>query len=399
MLHRVNMASSNLTIHENEVCTFTVHKQSPYSWVLLSTLFIWSISSLPTPLVAKASCQNYHFTELQDTIRKVLFSSAELTGNGCYRIPAITKALNGDLLAIADMRMEHCGDLRSHHDINLVLRRSDDNGLSWGLPQILVDYPEGISASDPSFIVDPVNERIHLFFNKMDHLLAPAIYEHMVMYSDNHGLSWSRPRNISGEIVQPEWRKDFVFITSGNGFCSEDGILFHTLVHVDFGVKVFYSDDMGTTWKTKESVITPADESKIIIFPDGQWWINSRVNGRGFRVVHRSIDEGMTWDSSIDSSMVDPGCNAALLFTKDGQRELLFVVNAYHSFERVNLTLHISDDRGVNWKRHRVINEGKSAYSSMVSQERDMIGILAETGEYQTIEYFRIPLPWIERLE
>src|SRR5690606_32818844 len=75
---------------------------------------------------------------------------------------------NGDVIASIDERVPGCADLRGSRDINIVLRRSTDNGDSWTDVETVVDFPEGQSASDPSMIVDQEMGDIFLFYNYMD---------------------------------------------------------------------------------------------------------------------------------------------------------------------------------------------------------------------------------------
>ena len=77
-------------------------------------------------------------------------------GIACYRIPSIIMAPNGDLITAIDERVPSCADLRDNKNINLIIRRSADNGKSWTPIETVVDYPQGQSASDPSMIVDRV---------------------------------------------------------------------------------------------------------------------------------------------------------------------------------------------------------------------------------------------------
>ena len=52
-----------------------------------------------------------------------------LNGSQCYRIPSIIATHRGTLLAFAESRLGGCGDQGTH---NLVVRRSSDNGATWG---------------------------------------------------------------------------------------------------------------------------------------------------------------------------------------------------------------------------------------------------------------------------
>ena len=70
----------------------------------------------------------------------------------CYHMPSLTMAPDGTLLAVIDERVADGSDLGTNRNINLVLRRSSDNGDSWSDLESLVDYPDGRSASDPSLM-------------------------------------------------------------------------------------------------------------------------------------------------------------------------------------------------------------------------------------------------------
>src|SRR5690606_32983134 len=49
-------------------------------------------------------------------------------GYACYRIPALVKTKEGNLLAFAEARKDNCAD---DGNIDMVLRRSMDNGETW----------------------------------------------------------------------------------------------------------------------------------------------------------------------------------------------------------------------------------------------------------------------------
>src|SRR6266542_3973240 len=49
-------------------------------------------------------------------------------GYSCFRIPAIVRSKKGTLLAFAEARKNSCAD---NGDINLVVKRSMDNGITW----------------------------------------------------------------------------------------------------------------------------------------------------------------------------------------------------------------------------------------------------------------------------
>ena len=114
----------------------------------------------------------------------------------CYRIPAITTAPDGSLIAAIDERVPSCGDLKCgdlkwSRDINIVMRRSTDGGRTWSPIRKVVDFPDGQSASDPSLITDTVSGTVFLFYNYMDHDAAKDVYFFHVMRSTDSQTSSS----------------------------------------------------------------------------------------------------------------------------------------------------------------------------------------------------------------
>jgi Neuraminidase (sialidase) len=65
-----------------------------------------------------------------------LFFTGQKEGVSCFRIPAIVTAPNGDLVAAIDERVPSCGDLKFSKDINIAIRISKDNGLTWDQQQL-----------------------------------------------------------------------------------------------------------------------------------------------------------------------------------------------------------------------------------------------------------------------
>ncbi|MBE0674905.1 MAG: exo-alpha-sialidase [Bacteroidales bacterium] len=321
----------------------------------------------------------------------VIFSKGNPEGVACYRIPSLVTAPNGDLIAVADERVPSCGDLKWSRDINLVIRRSSDNGRSWSATEKVVDFPDGQSASDPSMIVDEITGDIFLFYNYMDHDREKDVYYlHYVRSSDN-GKTWSSPIDITDQITTTEWKYDFKFITSGRGTQLRSGRLLHTIVNLEKGLHLFGSDDHGNSWFLIDSPIKPADESIVTELTDGTLMVNSRVNGAGMRYVHTSGDGGFTWETEPDTMLPDPGCNAGLIrYTQPGNRkpgrQLLFI-NANSPTSRENITLQTSSDEGNTWNEIATIYKGSAAYSAITVMKRGSVGILYERNDYGEIVF------------
>jgi len=276
-----------------------------------------------------------------------LFGPELKSGVACYRIPALITAKDGTLIAVADERIGTCKDLGGNDDINLVMRRSKDNGKTWTPIETIINLPKGQSASDASLFSDRETGEVLMLFNYMDLVNQKGRYRFHLMRSKDAGKTWTRPEDITDQIIRPEWQNDFQFITSGSGIQTRSGWLLHTLVNVSRQSGwVFGSVDHGKTWRLFPGEMNPADESKIAELSDGRWMVNARVNKTGHRYIHTSDDNGLTWKSAAERQLEDPGCNAALLMlSRQGGTKMLFT-NLNNPRERQNLSLWVSTASG-----------------------------------------------------
>ena len=94
-------------------------------------------------------------------------------GIACYRIPSLVVMANGDLLALAEARVNNCLDHGG--PIRIVARISSDNGETWGpltevARNVLPDGTEQV-AQNPSPVVDLMDPnhpegKVVVMFNK-----------------------------------------------------------------------------------------------------------------------------------------------------------------------------------------------------------------------------------------
>ena len=328
----------------------------------------------------------------QDFQFQNLFDASFSQNIACYRIPSLISTNNEILIAAIDERNKSCSDLKWNRDINIVIRKSNDQGKTWSKIEKIIDFPIGQSASDPSMIVDRFTNEIFLFFNYMDLDNAKDVYRLMLIKSLDEGENWSKPIDITNQITKKEWRNDFMFITSGRGTQTKEGTLLHCLVNLNNGTHVFGSNDHGKNWFLFETPLKPGDESKIVELTNGNWLVNSRVNSNGFRYSHLSKNNGLTWESYKNNDLIDPGCNASILNYDDN---FLLFSNAHNSSSRKNLSISLSKDSGKNWIKSKTIYSGESAYSSMIKLKNGDIGLFFEKDNYTKNVFVRVPVSWI----
>ncbi|OHB56425.1 MAG: hypothetical protein A2Y12_06225 [Planctomycetes bacterium GWF2_42_9] len=100
----------------------------------------------------------------------------------CYRIPSIVRTNNGTLLAVAEGRVDGCGD---KGNIDIVVKRSTNNGASWG-STILIDSFGSARLHNPCPVVNKNTGRVYVFYCVDANTIA-------YKYNDNNGANgyWS----------------------------------------------------------------------------------------------------------------------------------------------------------------------------------------------------------------
>jgi sialidase-1 len=316
-----------------------------------------------------------------------------MAGYECFRIPAIIKAKNGDLVAFAEARKSSCSDTG---DIDLVMRRSSDGGKSWSALSVLWDDGNNV-CGNPAPVVERKSGTIFLLLTwnlGSDHerdiiaLKSKDTRRVYVTKSTDHGLSWERPKEFTSTTKLESWTWYATGPVHGIQLQHNKkfkGRLMIPCDHIEADTKhyyshIIYSDDKGKSWQLGGS--TPqhqVNECAIAELPNGDLMLNMRNYDRENknRKVSISKDGGATWSElKNDPSLIEPICQGSLL----GHKDALFFSNPASKEARVNMTLRRSKDGGHTWDSSIVINEGPSAYSDLVMINDKLIGILYEGG-------------------
>ncbi|MCX5768381.1 MAG: sialidase family protein [Gemmatimonadetes bacterium] len=335
-----------------------------------------------------------------------------VSGEGAphYRIPALIVTTAGTVLAAYDARPT-LNDLPSN--ISLVLRRSTDNGRTWGVPIIVRRDTAPNGYGDPSLLVDDSTKRIFLFHaagvlqgffgsHTGNDEANPNILQADVSFSDDDGLTW-RHRRITNQIKRPAWGG--LFASSGAGIQLKRGAHAGRLVQ-QYVIRIngavwaasAFSDDHGDSWRMGTPIGPGADENKAVELADGRLMLNSRA--KPVRKIAWSNDGGESWSGWRDEpQLTDPANNGAIIrYAPDGaptarESHWLLFSNTEHPSERRNLVLKLSCDDGSTWPVRTVVDAGPAAYSTIAILRDGALGVLYERGDYATITFVHQPLP------
>ncbi len=347
-----------------------------------------------------------------------------------YRIPAIIKAPNNDLLAFCEGRVNSSSDFGN---IDIVMKRSSDNGNTWSPIYIVANY-DSLQAGNPAPVVDLTDPafpkgKIYLFYNTGNNFESEVrkglgVREVWYITSIDNGITWSKGVNITTQTHRPnqikfnplyhfdeDWRSyantpgHALQITSGlykgRIYISANHSVGEPKNHFnDYAAHGFYTDDHGRSFKLSESVNIPgSNESTAAELSNNGLLMNARnQNGEiKSRLTAISHNGGANWDTTyFDTQLPDPVCEGSILNigVKDKKQVLAFV-NAADTKNRNNLTLRISFDEGKTWAKNILVDASKeekemannSAYSDIVLLKKNNIGILYEKDNYSKIVF------------
>lgn len=341
-----------------------------------------------------------------------------------FRIPGLATTKRGTLIGVYDVRKRSGGDLPG--DIEVGMSRSVDGGQTWDPMQIIMDM-----GNDPKWRYDGIGDPAVLVDQSTGAIWVAATWSHgdrswrgsgpgltpeqtgqlMLARSDDDGVTWSQPINITKQIKKPEW--SFILQGPGKGITMQDGtIVFaaqyqdppnatdkvaHRLPHST----IIYSKDHGQTWNVGTGAVDDTTESQVVEVEPGVLMLNCRYNRKSARVVMTTQDMGQTWQKhpTSERSLIEPGsCMASLIDVdqevgKSAGQWLLFS-NPDSTRQRSHITIKASPDRGATWpKQHRLLlDEDKGAgYSCMSMIDEKTVGILYE-GSQAHMTFQRIPL-------
>jgi len=359
--------------------------------------------ALALPFVSKAE-ERRAFLEKQD-----LFVAGE-HGYKLYHIPGLLVTSKGTILAWCEAR-ENGGDWDK---IDLLMRRSEDEGETWqphvnvtvvpddvkmndASPKAKEGDADAITVNNPVLIADR-DGSIH-FVYCIEY--ARAFYRK----STDDGLSWSDPVEITSAFRDFDYDAKVIATGPNHGIQLRSGRLLIPVwistgegrgAHRPSVTATIFSDDGGETWQAGE-IAVPNDESHTlnpnettaVELADGRVMLNVRnESSHHRRIVVTSPDGATNWsEPRFDEALLEPVCMGSIirhslakgddgrnrilfsnphnLFTKQGESVDGEIVGGGPKAERRNMAIKLSYDEGQSWSYHKVLEEGSGMYSDL----------------------------------
>ena len=330
-------------------------------------------------------------SEKEDVFKGGMHNQPNKDGIKSYRIPALLKTDKGTLIAGADERRLHSSDWG---DIGMVIRRSEDNGKTWGDRVTITNLRDNPRASDPS-IGSPVNIDMTLTQDPETKRIF-AIYDMFPEGKGIFGMSSQKEeayKEIDGktyQILYREGERGAYTIRENGTVYTPDGKATDYRVVVD-PVKPAYSDK-GDLYKGDQLLgniyFTTNKTSPFRIAKDSYLWMSY------------SDDDGKTWSAPQDITPmvkadwmkflgVGPGVGITL---RTGPHKGRIVVPVYTT----NRTNHLngsqssriiySDDHGKTWHMGGGVNDNRTLYDGTVVDSSTMNNYYAQNTEASVVQ-------------
>ncbi|MBS4178928.1 sialidase family protein [Lederbergia citrea] len=283
-------------------------------------------------------------------------------GSKAYRIPSMITTSKGTVIAGIDARIVDQRD--NPNKIDVSIRRSEDNGKTWGPIQKLVAYAgeglDGAAAIDTSLVEDKETGTIFMLF----------------MHTPGGIGLWASETGVGFDL---DGRRKLYDDAGTVYFLAEDG-------------KVYDAENNETAYTVDKEgyVFKDGQAAGNMYFKKGIDPNESLLEARtSFLQIIQSEDDGLTWSEPRElNGMVKeewmrfigsgPGCGIQL---QHGEKAGRLVLPIYFSNEagKLSCACIYSDDHGATWQRGESPNDGRELDGEILSAET-----ISEEKQYLT---------------
>ena len=368
-----------------------------------------------------------------------------------YRIPAIATASNNTVLAFSDYRP--CSNDIGYGEVDIMLRRSYDNGETWSAPVCIADGQGGnnnvfnVGFGDAAVVADRESGKVLVMAVAGKQVFgsgsATGHNSMAKIVSNDNGENWNAPEDVTSQFMVAE---NSLFPEAYTMFFGSGRILQSRVYKAEnadyyriYGALlikhpsstytgncnyVVYSDDFGATWNILGGSIDAGmccnggDEPKVEELPDGSIVLSSRkYNGRYFNVftyTDKATGAG-AWGEAVASNNQTDGIS----FGGNATNGEIYKVKAIHNESgricdvmlqsiptgggRSNVSVYFKEMSyaeaytpttfAQNWTKGLEVSPFGSAYSTMILQADGNFGFFYEEEPGDQWAYCMVYVP------
>ena len=370
-------------------------------------------------------------------IEKVDLFEANQDGYALYRIPGIVTTKRGTVLAYCEARKSDKGDWGT---IDILLRRSTNNGASW-LPRTKIADVPGPKAKNPVAIAQKLATNDEVTYNNpvaiahasggVTFLFCLEYARCFAMNSDDDGVTWSKPVEITSifDKFRPEYDWKVLATGPGHGIQLKTGRLVVPVwlslgtgghAHRPSVTSVIYSDDLGRTW-TRGEIAGPNEgdwiipnETCAVQLADGRVLLNMRSESRANRRLLTTSRDGATgWSKpQFHEQLLEPICMASMVRLSEpgvtNKGRILFS-NPHNlsradgkevagkNRDRKNVSVKLSYDEAASWPVSKTVEPGFSGYSDLAVANDGTVLLFYERGSTDGANIYKTGLLTVAR--
>lgn len=363
----------------------------------------------------------------------VLFHTGDSTGYP-YRIPAIAKAPNGDIIAMSDLRPS--GKDIGFGRVDILSRISKDNGRTWSVPTTVLrgtGKGEDAGFGDACLVADRKRNELLLvccsgdiayWQSSIDHHQRILTYRAVYNKKRSEWIWDKHPVDVTKRFYDELLQGTVGGLFMGSGrICQSKRVKvgkyyrLYAALCTQRGNFVVYSDDFGRSWELlgtcEQSCAPKGDEPKCEELPDGSVLLSSRKHGGRWFNIYRYTDvkkgQGL-WGEPVDSREAPKGisnegtpCNGEILILpvrkRDSGKETVLALQSIPAGpNRANVTIYFKELTSPetyntplrfasDWAGSYRVSILGSAYSTMVQQADGRIAFFyeEEPDNYQMV--------------
>ncbi|MFM8469470.1 MAG: exo-alpha-sialidase [Limisphaerales bacterium] len=368
---------------------------------------------------------------------KVDLFEAGKDGYTLYRIPGIVVSKRGTVLAYCEARKSDKGDWGT---IDLLLRRSTNNGASW-LPRQALPTVPGPKEKNPVALAQKLATPGEVTYNNpvaiadaygtVHQLFCLEYARCFYTRTDDDGATWSAPIEITGTFdkFRPEYAWKVLATGPGHAIQLKTGRLVIPVwistgtgghAHRPSVTSTIYSDDLGRTWSRGE-IAGPNEgewnipnETCAVQLADGRVLLNMRSESTANRRLLTTSPNGATgWSRPhFHNQLLEPICMASLVRLSEpvGTNRSRILFSNPHNLSRTdgkevagknrdrkNVSVKLSYDEAATWPVNKTIEPGFSGYSDLAVANDGTILLFYERGSTDGANIYKTGLLTVAR--